>query len=290
MNLCVKKKNKKMKKRLSFITLLTMLSSAKAQIQYKLTRLPDNATYMVSLLPQATWSFPQNVVTTAQVTVRVPVNARFIAGRITSLVPTTQWMDNAYLEHPVGDVTHNYITFNLQTIGTKAFTFESGRELPLFTFQNIGTSCFGTMELVDNLNGSTKAVVAGGYNVGQHIGTLGAGGEAFVNNVNSVVRCENASKNEDLNADIFKITQLYPVPAPSELQVEWQATDKMAENVYLIVHNVLGEEVFKQLVKNTKTLQINKIDVSKWTDGMYTLQLQSNPSVSMAKTFLVFHN
>jgi hypothetical protein len=279
-----------MKKLLLIIISVASLTAAKAQIQYKLTRLPDNVTYMVSVVPQATWSFPQNVVTTAQVTVRVPVNARFIAGRITSLVPTTQWMDNAYLEHPVGDVTHNYITFNLQTIGTKAFTFESGRELPLFTFQNIGTSCFGTMELVDNLNGSTKAVVAGGYNIGQHIGTLGAGGEAFVNNVNSVVRCENASKNEDLNTDIFKITKLYPVPAQSELQIEWLSNDKMPENVVLEVRNVLGEIVFKQFVKNTKTLQINKIDVSKWTDGMYTLRLQSNQNISIAKTFVVYHN
>jgi Secretion system C-terminal sorting domain len=279
-----------MKKLLSILSLFATFSTAKAQIQYKLTRLPDQATYVVSLLPQATWSFPQNVVTTAQVTIRVPVHARFIAGHITSLVATTKWMDNAYLEHPVGDTEHNYITFNLQTIGTHAFTFENGKELPLFTFQNIGTSCFGTMELVDNLSVATKQVVAGGYNVGQHIGTLGAGGEAFLNNVDNIVRCENASKNEDLNTDFFKITKLYPVPAQSELQVEWQATDKLAENVYLIVHNIFGEAVFKQSFKNTKSLQINKIDVSKWTDGMYTLQLESNKSVSMAKTFVVYHS
>jgi hypothetical protein len=279
-----------MQKLLSILITIATLSTAKAQIQYKLTRLPDNATYMVSLIPQSTWIFPQNVVTTAQVTIRVPVNSRFIAGRITSLIPTTQWMDNAYLEHPVGDITHNYITFNLQTVGSKAFTFESGRELPIFTFQNIGTSCFGTMELIDNQSITTKAVIAGGYNVGQHIGTLGANGEAFLNNINIGVNCENATKNEDLNASIFKISKLYPVPAHSELQVEWQSEDKMAENVSLIVHNILGEVVFKQTVKNTKTLQINKIDVSKWTDGMYTLQLQSHKSISIAKTFVVYHN
>jgi Secretion system C-terminal sorting domain len=281
-----------MKKILSILRIAafcSISSAVQAQIQYKLTRLPDNVTYMVSILPQTTWTFPQNVVTTAQVTVRVPVNARFIAGRIASLVPETRWTDNAYLEHPVGDASHNYITFNLQTIGTKAFTFETGRELPLFTFQNIGNSCFGTMELVDNQSIATKSVVAGGYNIGQHIGTLGAGGEAFVNNVNIGVNCESATKNEDLNANLFKIAKIYPVPATTELSVEWQGTDKMAENVYLIVHNVLGEVVFKQNVKNTKTLQINKIDVSKWIDGMYTLQLQSQKNVSVARTFVVYH-
>jgi hypothetical protein len=91
-------------------------------------------------------------------------------------------------------------------------------------------------------------------------------------------------------AGIFKTAQLYPVPAHAELQVEWQANDKMTEKVFLIVHNVLGEIVFKQTVKNDKTLQINKIDVSKWTDGMYTLQLHSNKSISIAKTFVVYHN
>jgi hypothetical protein len=146
------------------------------------------------------------------------------------------------------------------------------------------------MELVDNQSITTKAVIAGGYNIGQHIGTLGAGGEAFLNNVNIGVNCESGTKNEDLNLDIFKISKLYPVPAQSELQVEWQATDKMAENVYLTVHNILGEAVFKQSIKNTKTLQINKIDVSKWIDGMYTLQLQSNNIISIAKTFVVYHD
>lgn len=274
---------------LSILASALFLTTSQGQVKYKLTRLPDNATYQVSLVPNETWSFPQNVTTTAQVSLRLPSNAHFIAGKIKSLVTETTWTDNAYLENPKGDKNNNYISFNLQTIGTKAFTFENGKELPLFTFQNIGTTCFGSLELVDNASETTKSVVANGFNIGQHFSTLGAKGEAFSGNLENKVVCQGATSVQDLENTPLSVSKAFPIPASTELNVEWQISDNNIENVQLIVHNVLGETVSTQHLKNTKSLQTTKIDVSQWASGVYSFRLASGKIVSKAKNFAVVH-
>lgn len=274
---------------LSITALSLILTSLQAQVKYKLTRLPDNATYQVSLVSNETWAFPKNVTTTAQVTLRLPSNAHFIAGKIKSLVPETNWADNAYLENPKGDKNNNYISFNLQTIGTKAFTFETGKELPLFTFQNIGTTCFGSLELVDNNSETTKSVVANGFNIGQHFSTLGAGGEAFQGNLDNKVVCQGATSVKDLDNTPLSISRAFPSPASSELTVEWQITDPSVENVQLVALNSIGEIMTAVNVKNTQNNQVTKLDVRQWAEGIYSFRLVSNKMVSKAKTFAVIH-
>ena len=222
----------------------------------------DNTTYMVSLVSDATWTFLNNVTTTAQVSMRLAPNAHFIAERITSLVPDTKWIDNSYLERPTGDVQSNYIPFALQSVGTKALTFEAGRELPLFTFQNIGTSCFGSIELTNNNSATTKSVVANGHNIGQHIATLGAGGESFVSNMDSgSVLCQGTATSTVETEPLFNITKAYPIPTPVELTIEWQLADTKLDNFQLIVTNVLGETLLVRDLRPSKGVQAAKIGV-----------------------------
>jgi hypothetical protein len=242
-------------------------------------------------VPDATWTFPQNVTTTAQVGLRVPKSAHFIAGRITSLVTDTKWIDNSYLETPTGDANNNYVLFNLQTVGTKALTFDTGRELPLFSFQNIGTTCFGSIELVDNNAQVTKNVVAGGFNIGQHITTLGAAGEAFTGIATDGARaqCPGVTSAQDLDDAPLSITNAYPTPASTELNVEWKLANTKAENLNLVVTNALGETVFTQGVKSSKNLEKQALDVRTWVEGMYFLRLKSDNGVSKTKTFVVMH-
>lgn len=274
------------KKLFSIIAFVFIVTVVEAQVKFKLTRLPDNATYMVSLMPDETWSFPKNVTTTAQVTVRLPSYAHFIAGRIKSLVKDVTWTDNAYVESPKQDLANTYISFNLQTIGTRAFNFEAGKELPLFTFQNIGTTCFGSLNLVDNSSATTKNVVAGGYNIGQHISTLGAGGEAFSGNDGSSVACQGITAVKDIENSPLSILKAYPLPTTSELFIEWQISENSIDNVQLIVHNAVGETLETVNLKNTQSLQTTRLDVTKWAAGVYSFHLMSNKSISKSKTFV----
>ncbi len=275
---------------LSIAALALLTTVATAQVKYKLTRMADNLTYMVSIVPDATWLFPQNVTTTAQVGLRVPKSAHFIAGRITSLVADTKWVDNSYLETPTGDANNNYVLFSLQTIGTKAFTFDNGRELPLFSFQNIGTTCFGSIELVDNSAEVTKNVVAGGFNVGQHITTLGAAGEAFTGLVEGgKVQCQGTTSTQDLDKAPLSITNVYPTPASTEVNLEWQLADTKMSNLDLIITNAIGETIYTQPLTPSKGFEKRTIDVRTYAEGMYFLRLKSDVGVSKTKTFVVMH-
>ena len=275
---------------LSLIASAALTSAITAQVKFKLTRMNDNQSYMVSMVSDATWMFPQNVTTTAQVSLRLPSNAHFIAGDITSLVPETRWVDNSYLEKPVGDASSNYILFGLQNIGTPAFSYEAGKELPLFTFRNIGTTCFGSIELTDNSLETTNAVVLGGYNIGQHIGTVGAQGEAFTSNMaNSRVVCQGTTTGaQDLDAPL-SISKGFPIPASTDLTVEWQLNNPKLENLKLEVTNAVGQVVETKALAQGTGLQTTKFEVKDWAEGVYFFRLTSNAGVSSPKSFVVAH-
>lgn len=284
-----------MKKIILSIAAFALLTTAvQAQVKYKLTRQADNVTYVVSLVPDVTWTFPQNVTTTAQIAIKLPSAAHFIAGRITSLVADTKWVDNAYVEAPTGDKNFNYVLFNLQTVGTKAFTFEPNREVPLFSFQNIGTTCFGAVELVDNNSATTKAVIANGFNVGQHIATLGSNGEAYTGIEGSTTAlCAGVTGTQDLDNTPLSISRAFPTPANTEVNVEWQlaGTDVIynVSTLKLDVTNALGETVYSIGLTASKGLQKQQLDVKSYAEGMYFLRLTSDKGVSKTKTFVVVH-
>ena len=118
-----------------FILLLFSLMwtvSASAQIQFKVELLSDNATYRVSLLPSVTWTDPDNITSTAQVTLKVPTGGMGIAN-VTSLIPGTFWANNARYNSPPEETGFDYISFGLTSLGTSAITYESGVETHLFT-------------------------------------------------------------------------------------------------------------------------------------------------------------
>ena len=74
-----------MKKILLGILACGCLTKSIAQVNFQLDLMADRKTYVVSMVATETWAYPQNITGTAQVTVRIPANTRFTAGRITSL-------------------------------------------------------------------------------------------------------------------------------------------------------------------------------------------------------------
>ena len=130
-----------MKKILLAILACGCLTKSLAQVNFQLDLMPDRKTYVVSMVSTETWAYPQNITGTAQVTVRIPANTRFTAGRITSLQQGVQWLDNARIERPVADPTHDYVSFSLVTMATKNIPYVRGVETPLFTFQNLQNDC-----------------------------------------------------------------------------------------------------------------------------------------------------
>ena len=145
------------------------------------------------------------------------------------------------------------------------------------------------MELVDNQLASTKAVVKGGYNVGQHIAILGAGGEAFSGiAANSVVECgEVTTAVKDVVAD-GAILDAYPVPASTFLTVDWQLNKlTVTDKCDLVITNAIGEEVAIKVLKIAQGKQTINFDVSTLSAGAYHLRLSTSNGMSKAHSFVV---
>ncbi len=184
----------------SFILLLFALMwtmSASAQIQFKVELLSDNSTYRVSLLPSVTWTDPDNITSTAQVTLKVPTGGMNIAN-VTSLVPGTFWANNARYNSPPEEVGFDYISFGLTSLGTSEINYELGVETHLFTFTNDGV-CTGEAEIMldddpfyppnsQNANVSCQITTfGGGTGVNNFEGAYGVGGANCQSNTACVV-------------------------------------------------------------------------------------------------------
>jgi hypothetical protein len=275
------------------------LTQATAQVSFQLSLMADHKTYMVSMTPSETWAYPKNITGTAQVTVRIPANVRFTAGNIISLQAGVKWLDNARIETPASDPTHDYVSFSLTTMATKNIPYQQGVETPLFTFTNLQNDCVGKVELIDNNEVVVTKITAEGFNVKNHLSTLATkGGEAFTGiQGNRVADCSASTAAQDLNKDL-SILNAYPVPATDLLTIEWTNGAVDAQNTVLIATDILGQEVLNQKIRplswNIPTSSgikgnLGKVDINVvgWASGLYLFHFVNDKGVSAPQKVLV---
>jgi gliding motility-associated-like protein len=166
-----------MKKLLTALFLALFAQTAFSQILFKLELLPDNVTYKVSMIPSQTWTFPQNLTASAQITIRAPHGLgpnSFQVSMLTMLTPGTQWEANARVNAPIEAPSWDYISFGLSSFGTDAYNYQAGVELPVFSFKNGAAYCADSIELVANDDPFFPPNSASA-NIGNYIVTLGSG-------------------------------------------------------------------------------------------------------------------
>ncbi|MFK7933276.1 MAG: hypothetical protein AB8G22_07190, partial [Saprospiraceae bacterium] len=166
-------------------------------MDFRIELLPDNITYQVVFLPGQTWTVPNNFTSTAQVTVRVPTGG-FTATNIESLVPNTRWLNNSRFDAPSESPDVDYISFGLASLGTSAFQYQAGEELPVFTFQNDG-DCLGHVELMLNADPFFPPNSLNG-NVGNQLAVLGATSENAFSGVDSTGDADCSEEDECADA------------------------------------------------------------------------------------------
>ena len=101
------------------------------------------------------------------------------------------------------------------TLGTVAFNYEAGVELPLFTFKN-ALPCQGTVGLMDNSEDPFMAPNSRSANVGNSITIFGARGEAYLGNLAAFaeIPCQgNFSTSIEKEEIIAEVLKVYPNPA-----------------------------------------------------------------------------
>lgn len=252
-----------MKPQLTFVLLLFCFSLT-AQVKLKVKLLPDNVTYQVVARPDATFSAPNNIVTSGQITPKVPTGG-FAAANLANLAGT--WTLNPMAVAPVENPTFDYIFIGWQ--GSPAsLTLEEGVELPLFSFKNTG-ACTGEMVLYEN--GSDPFAFPNNFGIDPAISFIAFGQDIYTGNY-SVIPA-NCKPDTDCGIEVWDVNLVSPsacgvadgvitMDATSTAgfvdytitygtpQVVWQPGDGVFPNLaagdifYLAVRDFLGCEIY----------------------------------------------
>jgi hypothetical protein len=277
-----------MKKLTIFSALLGLSMYANAQVKLQLSLLPDEKTYLVSMIPDKTLTYPMNITGTAQVTIKYPAINRFFATNIKSLISNVKWEDNAYMADLKTAKGFNFVSFGLRSQGTTAITYEIGKEIPLFTFTN-HYGCAGEVALVDNKAENLTGKEAQTYNIGNHWTVLASPNEAYVGNLQATVNCNRNMVNMRADKEsLFSALTAYPVPVSDELTIRTTTNLNDIDKIdQVTIFNALGQEVFSQKVKIQKGEHEIKLNVSQLEAGLYMFQFNGASALSKSYRFVV---
>ncbi|RMG88083.1 MAG: T9SS C-terminal target domain-containing protein [Bacteroidetes bacterium] len=259
-----------MKKFIPFCLFFLSVFVAFGQVQYQIEWQETNQTYVVSLVSQATWESPQNITSTAQITIKAPTGS-FEPVNLTNLQPNVVFELNSRHDAPEEAPAFDYISFGLQTMGTGDLHYESGKTIPLFSFQNAG-DCSGALFLVDS-NDPFMPPNSKMANIANQITILGAQGNAWVGNVGEgKADCSfsTGTKDETLLA---RGMSLFPNPVKDQLFVtfEWAGP---AGDMEAILYDVLGKEAWRGTVQFAPGANRIRIDMKDLRAGVYSLRFE----------------
>jgi len=132
----------------------------------------DNEDYIVSLISDTTWTFPRNIVSTAQITVKVPTGG-FVIGEVNDLLDGVTFFQAGRNNAPVEEPLFDYISFSLGTQGTSSIPFQKGEKVALFSFTNTGTCPDGLVQLMNNFTDPFYPPNSAQTNAGQQLTVSG---------------------------------------------------------------------------------------------------------------------
>ncbi len=277
-----------MKILLIFVTFICTVFLTQAQVKLNLSLMADNKTYLMSMVPDGTWTYPMNITGTSQITLRYPAGAKFLVSNFKNLIPNVLWHDNSYLEAPQSAKNYSFVSFGLRSQGTAAINYLAGQEVPLFSFQNY-YDCVGKIELLNNTDINLSGEDALTYNIGNHWTTVAQQKEAYVGNLQSVVNCSIATSTQEQK--IFSTLSAYPVPAYDRLTLKINVLMTAVQKINEIkIFNVLGKVISSQKIKLQLGEQELTLDVSDYSSGLYLFQLKGEDIVSDNYKFIVTKN
>jgi len=253
--------------KLTAVALFAGALSAEAQVKYRVSRSEELGSYTVSMVPEKSLQSRESIVGTMQVTLKVKSDERFNLGKLTSHNMDAEWENGAILRSPDGGKGYDYISFNLRSMGSRAFTFKEGEEVKLFTIENSG-SPEAVVELIENddeLANSNK------INIKNHISVLGFGRRnAYSGNTKDDAYEELARK--------VTIQKIYPNPTPNEeVTIEWKnLLEEQAGEIMVVVTEPSGREVMRKSAKMSLGQQSLIIKVQDLEEGSYLVGLMKD--------------
>ena len=153
-----------------------------------------DGSFLFSIIPDVDWNFPQNITSTAQVTLRVPTGG-FVVSNLQSEIAALSWSQNSRQDAPAEAPQYDYISFGLNNFGTQAIPYVAGQKVPLFSFENTGACTGNLVELIDNDTDPFLPPNSMNANVGQQLTVSGWGssGMPICINSNNVTDCQGVA-------------------------------------------------------------------------------------------------
>lgn len=246
---------------------------ASAQVKLSLTLLPDGKTYQVAMLPETTWTTPQNTTGAVQVVVAVPGTEPFLVKNLESKLPGVTWLDDSYVENPDAAPDWQFISFSIKELGTKNIPYEAGVETPLFIFRSASGDCHNGLQLFDNNDPVVKAVAKNKFNITQNFTVLGMRGNAFAGIAHTAVDCPQLPTDQPENW-IGKV-KASPIPAGSFVDFSW-VNQAGVESLELQLFNDKGQIVQQHTLSTKPGAQTFHAELSAKAQGIYSATFIAN--------------
>lgn len=283
----------------ALIILIISQSSLPAQVKFLLDYNARTSEYTVSMMPERTWTSPNNKTATGQVTLKA-TTGQFVVKDIVSHVEDTDWVVSGKVTTPVESPKYDYHFFRLRTPGLTEMPYRAFRPTKLFTFV-LEANCAREVMLVSNKEDAFLPPNSRSVNIGNSLGVLGANGEAYIGNISDMpIFCPYAdppkTDSDSGNKVIAKTplvtplidkTLLYPNPTANEVQVtlNWLGTKGKKE---IIAYNTAGELVrfFQQDFQTGSNTFL--LDISDFDNGIYNFQVvDDQQSLTLGKVIKV---
>ncbi|PRY29741.1 putative secreted protein (Por secretion system target) [Spirosoma oryzae] len=238
--------------------------TAQAQVKFKLTR-ADEETYIVSMVPQQTVADRGSITGTMQVSMKIRAAEGFELGAITSLQPDVAWDKGTLIKSPDGARDYDYLSVALQTMATRGLAYEKGKEVPLFSFRNVGQP-ISSIQLLDNSTDPLLKAATNRFNVQNHISVLGYGQKnAYVGNL----------ADENPGSQKVGLRQIYPNPAKDRATVTWvNYLDGFEGQVTLLIADATGKVVSQETAYMRSGSSAKEITVEQLPVGHYMVYLE----------------
>lgn len=145
-------------------------------VYYRVDWNKDDQRYHVYMYPGSNPTPNMNL--TSQVTLKMPHASgadSFKVSNITSALKGVTWTESSRVNAPKEDTSVDYLSFTMNPSDAKAFPWQAGKELEVFSFANSG-ACLGPVALIDNATDPFNALPnSTGTNPGNQFANLGWG-------------------------------------------------------------------------------------------------------------------
>jgi hypothetical protein len=263
------------------------LQKANAQVYFKLSMTEDEKTYIVSMIPEVSLNAPLNIVSTSQITLRLPADQNFIISNLRTTLPNVKWQESYVAERPEEAPGFEYISFGLASLASRSFTFQFGEEVELFRFDNAG-DCPGQVSLIDNATDPFIYPNSKSVSISNGITVLGLGTQAYFGNVEKgMVDCASLTNKEVVEEVVIleESISLSPNPTVNSITIKYGNVQQF-DNQTLRVFNMDGKQVHDEKISGDTGNHKLELDVRDWNSGSYLMYIENDSGKTKAQRFV----